>query len=89
LFLPHGIYGAWDARGLTAYLAGFIAATPFFVVPDVYTGPAARALGGVDLGWLVGLVVAGAVYLWLTRAFDPASEAGAISDSERMLALAE
>jgi purine-cytosine permease-like protein len=87
LFLPNGIYGAWDARGLTAYLAGFIATTPFFVVPGVYTGPAARALGGVDLGWLVGLVVAGAVYLWLTRAFDPASESGAISDSERTLEL--
>jgi NCS1 family nucleobase:cation symporter-1 len=89
LFLPHGIYGAWDARGLAAYLAGFIAATPFFVVPDVYTGPAARALGGVDLGWLVGLVVSGPAYLWLTRAFDPASENGAISDSERILAAAD
>jgi purine-cytosine permease-like protein len=84
-FLPHGIYGAWNARGLAAYLAGFVATMPFFVVPDVYTGPAARALGGVDLGWLVGLVVSGALYLCLSRSFDPTSESAAISDSERML----
>jgi cytosine/uracil/thiamine/allantoin permease len=42
-------------------------------------------VGGIDLGWLVGLIVSGALYLWLSRSFDPASEAQAISDSERML----
>jgi NCS1 family nucleobase:cation symporter-1 len=88
-FVPHGIYGAWGVRGLTAYMVGFAAALPFFVLPDVYMGPAARALGGVDLGWLVGLVVSGALYLWLSRSFDPASEARAISDSERLLATAD
>src|SRR5450631_1244796 len=65
--VPHGIYGAWGARGLAAYFAGFCAALPFFVLPDIYMGPAARALGGVDVGWLVGLLVSGAVYLWLAR----------------------
>jgi purine-cytosine permease-like protein len=84
-FLPHGIYGAWGARGLVAYIAGFLATLPFFVVPDLYTGPAARALGGVDLGWLVGLSVAAGVYLALSRSFDPASEAAAIRESERVL----
>jgi purine-cytosine permease-like protein len=88
-FVPHGIYGAWGMRGLSAYVAGFLAALPFFVLPDLYMGPAARALGGVDLGWLVGLVVSGAVYLWLSRSFGPASEARAIGDSERMLARAD
>jgi purine-cytosine permease-like protein len=84
-FLPHGIYGAWGSRGLIAYLAGFLATLPFFVVPDLYTGPAARALGGVDLGWLVGLAVSAGVYLWLSRSFDPASETDAIRESERIL----
>jgi NCS1 family nucleobase:cation symporter-1 len=88
-FVPDGLYGAWGVRGLGAYLAGFLAALPFFVLPDLYTGPAARALGGVDVGWLVGLVVAGAVYLWLSRSFDPASEARVIGDSERLLAAAD
>ena len=62
LFKPDGIYGAWGSRGLTAYALGFCATLPFFVLPDVYTGPAARALGGVDVGWLVGLIVAGGAY---------------------------
>ena len=86
LFVPHGIYGAWGARGLGAYAIGFLAALPFFVLPELYVGPAARALGGVDLGWLVGLVVSAAAYLWLSRSFDAAGEADAIADSERQLA---
>jgi len=85
LFAPHGIYGSWSARGLAAYGVGFAAALPFFVLPDIYTGPAARALGGIDLGWLVGLLVSGALYLWLSRSFDPAREAQAIRASARLL----
>jgi nucleobase:cation symporter-1, NCS1 family len=85
-FEPLGIYGAWGVRGLSAYAAGFAAALPFFVLPDVYMGPAARALGGVDLGWLAGLLVSGGVYLWLSRSFDPAREALAVNQSERVLA---
>jgi nucleobase:cation symporter-1, NCS1 family len=87
LFTPRGIYGAWGARGLTAYIVGFAATLPFFVLPDTYTGPAARLLGGVDLGWFVGLIVSGAVYLWLSRSFDAAREAPAIVESERLLGL--
>jgi purine-cytosine permease-like protein len=86
LFQPHGIYGSWGARGLLAYLIGFAATLPFFVLPDLYMGPAARALGGIDVGWLVGLLVAGGVYLWLTRSFDASREAPAILASERLLA---
>ncbi len=85
LFLPRGIYGAWSGRGLVAYGVGFVAMLPFFVLPGLYMGPAARALGGVDVGWLVGLVVSAAVYLWLSRAFDPAQEASAIAESEAAL----
>ena len=39
----------------------------------------------IDVGWLVGLVVAAGVYWALCRAFDPAVEAAAIADSERTL----
>jgi nucleobase:cation symporter-1, NCS1 family len=85
LLNPNGIYGAWGARGLTAYAAGFFATLPFIVLPDVYSGPAARALGGVDVGWLVGLVVSAAVYLQLARSFQPAAEMPAIRASEQRL----
>jgi NCS1 family nucleobase:cation symporter-1 len=85
LFEPRGIYGAWGSRGLLAYGLGFAATLPFFVLPDVYTAPAARALGGVDIGWLVGLIVAGGTYFLLARTLDVSSEAGAIRESETTL----
>lgn len=85
LFVPHGIYGAWGTRGLIAYALGFLATLPFFVLPDVFMGPAARALGGVDIGWLVGLLVSGSAYLLLCRSLDVSREAGAIQGSESAL----
>jgi purine-cytosine permease-like protein len=85
LFMPHGIYGAWGTRGLIAYALGFITTLPFFVLPDIYMGPAARALGGVDVGWLVGLVVSGGTYLLLCRSLDVAAESSAIRESESAL----
>jgi len=85
LFTPRGIYGAWGTRGLTAYALGFITTLPFFVLPDIYMGPAARALGGVDVGWLVGLGVSGGTYLLLCRSLDVAAEGSAIRESERAL----
>ena len=62
LFSPDGIYGAWGVRGLFAYGAGLFASVPFFVVPKVYTGPIAEQFGGVDIGWLVSLLVSAGLY---------------------------
>jgi len=70
LFEPAGLYGAWNARGLLAYAVGFLVSIPFFVVPDVYTGPVARLLGGVDIGWLVSALAASGTYLLATRALS-------------------
>jgi nucleobase:cation symporter-1, NCS1 family len=89
LFMPHGIYGAWSMRGLAAYAIGFASTMPFFVLPSYYVGPAARALGGIDVGWLVGLVVSAAVYLWLSRSFDPAREFAAIAASDAALGIGD
>jgi len=86
LFMPEGIYGAWAGRGLIAYGVGFLSMLPFLVLPEIYVGPAARALGGIDVGWLVGLMVSAALYLWLSRHFDPSSEQRAIAQSEAALA---
>jgi nucleobase:cation symporter-1, NCS1 family len=84
-FMPHGVYGAWGRRGLTAYIVGFISALPFLALPDIYMAPIARALGGIDVGWLVSLAVSGVVYLWLSRSFDFTRETRAIAESTQTL----
>lgn len=76
LFTPNGIYGAWGMRGIISYVVGFICMVPFFFVMDVstgkviYEGAIASALQGVDIAWLVGLIVSGAVYYVLSRSLD-------------------
>ena len=78
LFKSDGIYGIWGWRGLTAYAVGLAAQIPFMVLPQLgswsYVGPAARAMGGVDIAWLVGLIVSAAVYLVLGRSLDLTAE---------------
>lgn len=73
IFNPHGMYGRWNWRGLTAYAVGFVAMIPFFSSP-MYTGPVARALHGADLAMLIGLPVSAAVYLWACRSLDLAAD---------------
>ena len=85
LFKPQGLYRAWGKRGLIAYAIGFGCSIPFFVVPNVYTGPLAARLGGVDIGWLVSLFSASIAYLWLSRDFNASAEDAAIADSARAL----
>ena len=63
---PRGRYGLWAWRGLTAYLIGFLAMVPFLSL-SFYTGPVTSAIGGADISFEVGLVVAGGLYLWLSR----------------------
>ncbi|MCU1751944.1 purine-cytosine permease family protein [Pseudomonas sp. 6D_7.1_Bac1] len=79
-FTPKGIYGAWQYRGIASYLIGFAAMVPFFYIVDatanqeVFVGPLARLLNGVDIAWLVGLVVSGLTYFILSRSIDLAYE---------------
>ena len=69
IFNPRGMYGRWNWRGLIAYFVGFVAMIPFFST-GLYTGSVARALGGADIAMLVGLPVAGVVYLIACRSFN-------------------
>jgi purine-cytosine permease-like protein len=73
IFKPRGIYGTWPRRGLISYVAGVLSMVPF-VVTTAYTGPVADALGGVDISFVVGLLVAGGLYLLLSRDLDAAAE---------------
>ena len=61
------------------------AMVPFFVL-TFFTGPVAGALGGVDISFVIGLVVSGGLYFGLTRTLDLAAEQPAIDASERELA---
>ncbi len=56
IFDPDGIYGRWNAAGLIAYLIGFVVMVPFFST-HLFTGAAAKAIGGIDVSMLVGLPV--------------------------------
>jgi NCS1 family nucleobase:cation symporter-1 len=67
LFTPDGIYGAWNWRGLAAYGLGIAVEVPFMVLPDIFTGPIAKAMNDVDIAFFVGLIVAGLGYYLLHR----------------------
>ncbi|MFW2270740.1 purine-cytosine permease family protein [Burkholderia orbicola] len=75
-FTPRGLYGTWQLRGILSYMIGFASMVPFFYVFDaevnreVFVGPFARMLGGVDVAWLVGLIVSGGVYWLMSRSLD-------------------
>jgi cytosine/uracil/thiamine/allantoin permease len=65
LFDPPGRSRIADVhRGaVAAFVAGIVATWAFsYGVPAFLQGPAARALGGTDLSWLAGALVAGGIY---------------------------
>ncbi len=81
IFKPDGMYGRWGWRGILAYLIGFAAMTPFFHVGTLYEGAAAKALGGADISFFIGLPVAGILYYVFSRSIDVAAETR-VADAE-------
>jgi NCS1 family nucleobase:cation symporter-1 len=61
IFDPDGIYGRVNWGTMAAYLIGIGSELPFMNT-SFYVGPAVNSLGGADISWMVGLVVAGALY---------------------------
>jgi NCS1 family nucleobase:cation symporter-1 len=61
-----GIYGRVNGAAVTCYLLGIFVQLPF-VACALYTGPVARAMGGIDLSWIVGLAITSPVYYWLAK----------------------
>jgi NCS1 family nucleobase:cation symporter-1 len=61
-----GIYGRVNREAVECYLIGILVQLPLVATP-LYTGPLARAMGGIDLSWIVGLAVTGPAYYWLAR----------------------
>ena len=73
IFNPHGLYGRWGWRGITAYLVGFAVMVPFFST-GLFTGFAAKALNGADISLFIGLPVAGILYWVFGRSVDLEAE---------------
>lgn len=61
-----GIYGRVNGAAVTCYAVGILIQIPFISSP-LYKGPLARAMGGIDLSWIVGLVVTAPAYYWLAK----------------------
>jgi NCS1 family nucleobase:cation symporter-1 len=61
-----GIYGRVNGVAIQWYLIGIVVQLPLVATP-LYTGPVARAMGGIDLSWIVGLAVTGPGYYWMAR----------------------
>jgi len=89
IFNPHGMYGRWGWRGIVSYLVGFGAMLPF-VSTSVITGFVAKAMGGADISFFVGLPVAGILYWVLARSIDVEAEtAVAKREAARLEVLAD
>lgn len=61
-----GIYGRFNWSAIIAYLIGIVIQLPF-VVTALYTGPIGKALDGVDISWIVGIVVIAPVYYFMAK----------------------
>jgi NCS1 family nucleobase:cation symporter-1 len=67
LYTPKGRYGSVNIVAIVAYLVGILIQIPF-LSQTLYTGPIAKAMGGLDISWLVALVVTFAIYYpWAKR----------------------
>lgn len=66
IFRPDGIYGRFNLRATGAYVIGVLVEIPFMST-TYYTGPMVKHLGGADISWILGLIVASGLYYGLTR----------------------
>jgi NCS1 family nucleobase:cation symporter-1 len=72
-------------RLFTAFVAGLVATVPF-MNQALYEGPVARLLGGGDVGYWAGLLVAFALARWAVR---PRATAAATQDGDELTTAAD
>ncbi|MBV9357407.1 MAG: cytosine permease, partial [Chloroflexi bacterium] len=65
-----GPYGRIGWVGMAAYLIGIAVEVPFMST-TLYTGPAAKAMNGTDLSWIVGLAITVPLYYLLAVRLVP------------------
>jgi len=85
LFTPHGIYGRWGRAGVVSYLVAIVVEVPFMVIPGFYESWGATQLQGVDISWILGMLVGGGLYALLVRGGDLTAERTAVERSEQEL----
>lgn len=75
-----GVYGKYNWPALMCYVIGIAIQAPFMAC-HLYTGPAAAAMGGVDISWIVGLAAVSPLYYWvMIRAGGSAKNMVYVSD---------
>jgi nucleobase:cation symporter-1, NCS1 family len=63
---PDGRYGRWNLPGIAVYVIGVLIQLPF-ISTKLYTGALVARLGGVDISWIIGLVVPAVLYYLVAR----------------------
>jgi NCS1 family nucleobase:cation symporter-1 len=64
-----GRYGHFNVKAVAIFLIGIAVEIPFMNASwPKFEGPAAKAMGGADISWLVGFAVAGVLYYAASRA---------------------
>jgi NCS1 family nucleobase:cation symporter-1 len=66
IYDPDGIYKRVNWRALVAYIVAIVVEIPF-ISTTLYTGPLVKYLGGADISWLIGLIVASVLYYVLMK----------------------
>jgi NCS1 family nucleobase:cation symporter-1 len=66
IYEPNGIYKPVNWRALAAYIIAIVIEIPF-ISTTLYTGPLVKYLGGADISWLIGLVIASVLYYVLMK----------------------
>ena len=80
-----GPYGKVAWRGIAAVVAGFAAESPF-VHQTYWTGPLVGRLGGADISWIVGFIVAGRRLPVPGHPHPPGKPGKCLADRPRQLA---
>jgi nucleobase:cation symporter-1, NCS1 family len=71
-----GIYGRFDWVSIGCYLVGIAIEVPF-VNTTLFEGPAAKALNGADISWIICLIVIAPAYYLAAKRLRPAVPAAA------------
>jgi NCS1 family nucleobase:cation symporter-1 len=66
IFDPDGIYGRVNWWAILSYIVAILLELPF-VNTTLFVGPLVSYLGGADIAWIIGLVVASILYYILMR----------------------